>query len=169
MSRKTILHRRNYSKTTVASEAWRHSVLTARTSKLTFLTANFECETLNERVAGAFCSAASILMIEQISCERNVTPLANVCSHIFRYLLNIIPVGFYRDQKRQYTFTERFTLYSSLRSWLMIIVLLLLLLHYFQIDFSILSAVKTKASKQRQHLMNRGKVKCFNLPMYKAK
>jgi len=46
----------------------RDNVPAARTSKFSFLVANFKCKTSNERVTGAFCGAV-ILMTGQISRE----------------------------------------------------------------------------------------------------
>lgn len=72
-----------------------YSVPTAQTSKLTLPSANFECETLNKRIAGAFCNVASILK-SRVSVTLH---FASVYSRVFRCLLSIIPVDFNRDQK----------------------------------------------------------------------
>lgn len=102
------------------SHRQRDNVLVTRTSKFSSLTANFECETLNERIGRAFCSGASILMTGQITCELTLH-LANLFSYssvpVFRSLLSVIPVGFYRDQKRHCTFTKISPVFAA--SWLL--------------------------------------------------
>lgn len=62
----------------------RDNVPAPRTSKfsLSSLVANSECETSNERVGQAFCSSASILMTERITCEELTLHLANLRSRI---------------------------------------------------------------------------------------
>ena len=120
---------------------------------------------------GRFATPACIL-IGQISCECNVTRFANLLIYIFHCPLNITSVSFKMKKQMSIISLQRdfLCVFPSLCSSSLMIIVLHLALHYFQIDFlSILSAVKTKANKQRQHLMNRGKVNCPYLPKYKAK